>query len=184
MSDAKARADRLVQLAASDIVPDLRAMLRGRYRLLAHLQDDLIQQTLSDLHGYLLAASKPDMSDEDLRAITFSILKRRVADAFRDDARRRALNEALDEPASEPTAPSAERVVRYRRMLQAVLRHVGELDPGDQALLLAEVTPGAEAGAMSPAQRKRLSRLRERIRAALERELGATPSDYLEHGRG
>jgi DNA-directed RNA polymerase specialized sigma24 family protein len=163
--------------AARDVAPSLRQHLRSRFRLLAHEEDDLVQQTLVDLHVFLAKQDTSALTDSDLRALAFTIFNRRIADRIRADARDRAFAslQLLDEPA----APSSERVVRYRRLLVAVLRHVASLSPDDQLLLLEDVLPQAKEAAHSGSDRKRRTRLRQMLSVAIEREFGAQPKDYM-----
>jgi DNA-directed RNA polymerase specialized sigma24 family protein len=164
--------------ALARLSPLLRDHLRARYRLLIHLEQDLVQQTLADLFA-LLGRRTALPSDDELSALAFTILKRRVADLFRSEARSRAWQELGSEPLQEAESPSAERVARYRRLMALVLSQIGELPPDDQRLLLADVTPGSSNDAFSASERQRLSRLRKQLRTTIQREVGAPLEQYL-----
>jgi DNA-directed RNA polymerase specialized sigma24 family protein len=156
----------------------LREHLRGRFRLLLHIEDDLVQQTLIDLDRFLASRTEP-VPDDELRAVGYTIFTRRIADTFRAEAREKALWSLTADSLEERQSPSAETVVRYRRMLVSVLRRIGAMAPEDQTLLLREVMPGSESGPQSPNDRKRLSRLRKELAAAIEHEVGTSPKNYL-----
>lgn len=166
-SDARGASDRRFQ----EISVALRGYLRRRYRLLANEHDDLLQQTLSDLFEATHRA-RDLIPDDDLTALAYSILKRRIVDRFRRETRSVVENvepALVGEPHDEGSFDAR---MHYRRLLRAVLLLVSKLSPEQQALLLDETSPSATAQARSPAQRQQLRRLRELLRTRLADEFG------------
>ena len=163
--------------------PPLRQFLRRRYRLLASEHDDLVQQTLEGFLRFVSARADRAPPAEEWPAIARTILKRRIADRFRDSALHAAVAiEDLDDNAQELVDQGADvdDVVRYRRLLSAVAVLISEMNSADQALLLDEVAPtSAPPVAMSSTDRKRLSRLRESLRERLRLKFGVEPDEYF-----
>lgn len=163
--------------------PLLRQFLRRRYRLLASEHDDLVQQVLEGFLRFLSTHAGSIPPSTEWPAIGLTILKRRIADRFRDSALRAAVAiEELDEDEAQLVDQSAgvDDVVRYRRLLSTVFVLISEMGSADQALLLDEVaTPGGPEVAMSSTDRKRLSRLRESLRERLLLKFGVKPEDYF-----
>lgn len=167
-----------LEWAAREIAPDLRRLLKARYRLVAD-HDDLVQQTLLDLRDYI---GRNDQKEPvDLRRIAFTILKRRLIDRFRGDAK--AAADAVAGRAPEPLAPSTETVVSDRQLLFAVLGFIAEMAPQDRDLLLDEASGTERAGPMPPAMRQRLSRLRAQLRDFLQAK-GVSASELREGNDG
>lgn len=166
----------LADSSARVLTPALRQFLRSRFRLVSD-HEDLVQQTLSDLHRFLLTRlPKRPYAEDETRALAFSILKRRVADRFRNEARSFAaleLGRARNELSLEP---SAETVAGYRELLGTVLNFIAEMDGADRQLLLSEALGTDRSGSLPPADRQRLSRLRERLRKRLA-GLGVSSED-------
>jgi DNA-directed RNA polymerase specialized sigma24 family protein len=168
-----------IELAARVIAPDLRRLLRSRYRLVPD-HDDLIQDTLLDLQVYL-RTRELDGPPDSLRALAFTILKRRVMDRFREEAKSYAAG--VIDASPEPTTQSAETVASYRQLLVAVLGLIARMDPADRDLLLDEAAGSDRQSAMSAATRQRLSRLRGQLREFL-RQKGVSPGDLKEGNDG
>lgn len=130
--------------------------------------DDLVQQTLADFYRVRRDQLSTFRADAQL---ALAILRRRIADHYRDISR-----EAIADYASEDDETDAARhfsvhsdaqlLLAHRRLLHRVLAIVMALPPRDRELVLSRAD-GAER-AMTPAERKRLSRIRTRIRAELE----------------
>lgn len=158
-------AGKLAEAAALDIAPQLKQFLRTHYRLVPD-HDDLVQQALGDLFRFLLNRSGSGTSPDELRALAFAILKRRVSDRFREDAKKFAL-QSRNQGGQESLAPSTETVAGYRELLAAVLGFIAEMDEDDRSLLLNEAVGSERNQAMPPVERKRLSRLREQLRQLL-----------------
>lgn len=174
---SNAHAGKLAEAAARDIAPQLEQFLRTRYRLVRD-HDDLVQQTLSDLFRYLLNRNASETPPDELRALAFSILKRRVSDRFREEARNFALR-SCHPGDHESLAPSTETVASYRELLTTVLGFIAEMNENDRSLLLNEAIGSERALAMPAAERQRLSRLRGQLRQLLLRK-GVSPQDIKE----
>ncbi|MEO8922159.1 MAG: hypothetical protein ABI330_04940 [Caldimonas sp.] len=165
-SDARGASDRRFEAVRAE----LRNYLRRRYRLLANEHEDLLQQTLSDLFEATQKRGEP-IADEELTALGYAILKRRIVDRFRRETR----SVIEDLPSDESSEPHDDGTfddrMHYRRLLRAVLVLVDELTPDQQALVLDESASDAD-GPRTPAQRQQLRRLREQLRSRLAVEYG------------
>ena len=175
-------AGRLTDAVVHDLVPQLRQFLRARYRLVSD-HDDLVQQALSDLHQYLSEGAFSAKSSQDLTALAFTILKRRIADRFRSEAKHFALSSTTHVHSQEPLAPSAETVVSYRELLATVIGFIAEMEESDRSLLLNEAAGPERTAPMPPAERQRLSRLRAQLRNLLQQR-GVSPQDMKEDSDG
>jgi DNA-directed RNA polymerase specialized sigma24 family protein len=156
--------------------PDLDAIAQalgprlGRYLSYHHFSlrdqhDDLVQTTLADTLKYLDAAPVSTVDEDEVARIAFTILKRRVADAFRDNARQWALQQSAepDEESAHDTAAS----VDFRRVLQAVIELMATLDPAERDLI-SQAALGTQLGRpRSDAERKALSRARASLKSKL-----------------
>jgi DNA-directed RNA polymerase specialized sigma24 family protein len=172
--------NRLTDALVRVLEPQLKQYLRSRYRLVAD-HEDVVQETLADLHHLLVNRGNERLSIDSLTGLAFVILKRRVADRYRGGAKDFALA-ALAPSREEPLAPSSETVASYRELLLTVLGFIATMDPSDRSLLLDQAI-GIERTAMPPAERKRLSRLRAQLRDQLERR-GVSPQDFKEDSGG
>lgn len=150
--------------------------LRGRHPSLANAHPDLIQQTTADLWQWV--ANQSDRPDLDaIRKIGFRVLQRRVADAFRAPERRwSAFIEALDpeNPRHADTDAQPPDALAFVQLLKAVSAVVSGLSAEERKLLFNEV-PAAGAQRRKPlttAQRKRISRLRQKMRLLLHERHG------------
>jgi hypothetical protein len=131
------------------------------------MHDDLIQQATADLLEWERRRERP-LTEEELRRVGFRILERRVFDAFRDDVRRWASTEPLANPDDIETPDrSPERSVEYSRLLKALIEVLTDLTPADRALVLRDEFSRGKTSAMTDAERKRLSRLRQQIRSLM-----------------
>lgn len=150
---------------------DWRKWLRVRHRSIAHLHGDVIQQTVADLLEWLGRQEQP-LSEDDLRRVGFRVLERRAIDAYRDD---------VLQWAGGPHEPLAEDIhgvdrgpqesIEYAQLLKAVMDLLARLSPSDRALILRDEILGdsEKPSALTPAERKRLSRLRQELRDQLRR---------------
>ena len=168
----------LVETAARDLAPELRRFLRSRYRLVSD-PEDLVQETLSDLYRHLLGRDAAQVSNDELRALSFTILKNRVADRYRAEARAFAAKSAAGEQDIEAAAPSSERVAGYRELLTLVLGFMATMDESDRSLLWNEAVGSDRTAGLGAADRQRLSRLRARLRRLLLAR-GVSPQDMKE----
>lgn len=167
----------------SVVAPVLRQLLRRRYRLLAQDHDDLVQQTLEDLLRFVASRSGAPLREAEWPAVGVTILKRRIADRFREATARASISiEEMTDVVSTMDDPYAivDAIVQYRTLLATVLRLVAQLPSADQALLLEELDPSAaDSAPMSSTTRKHLSRLRQRLRQQLESKFGVAPEDVF-----
>lgn len=178
MSDSRDHAER----AARILAPQLAAQLRRRYRMLASDHDDLVQEVLENFVRFLDSHAGRLPPEEEWAAIASTMLKRRIADRFRRSLREvsRSIDETDDDAAEvADTAAPVDEVVRYRRLLSAVLGLLAEMSDADRALLLDEAMPEEAREPMSASDRKRLSRLRDRLREGLRLRFGVAPDDYF-----
>jgi DNA-directed RNA polymerase specialized sigma24 family protein len=170
-SDARAASEQRFKSIRSE----LENHLRRRYRLLRNEHEDLLQQTLSDL----FEATRDRLAtfpDEELTALAYAILKRRIVDRFRRETRsviQDMPSDAVPEPHDDGTFVDR---MHYRRLLRAVLSLVDELTPEQKALVLDESASNAD-GSRTPAQRQQLRRLRAHLRSRLATEYGIRIDD-------
>jgi DNA-directed RNA polymerase specialized sigma24 family protein len=148
--------------------------------LLSADHEDLVQQTLLNLSEYFDQRQDQIPTQDETSAIAFTILKRRIADRFRDAARRAVYNQSAATHLSVSRESHPDRHVRHRRVLWAVLSLLATLDKEDQNLLLREHMSLTTSGRrLTAVQRKRLSRLRERLRRQLKDRFGISLEEYL-----
>jgi hypothetical protein len=155
------------------LLPELysrwRAQLRRHPRLTAS-HDDILQITAQDL---LAVAGEGTQALEagDLRRLGYGILKRRIADTYRVEVRRWARHEPLeDRHVSADVNSDPERVAHFSMLLRSVLELMAELDIEDRELLQRFLRDDTTIKAMTEAERKRLSRLRERLRRLTDKK--------------
>jgi hypothetical protein len=106
--------------------------------------------------------------DGEIQRIGFSILRRRVADAFR--ARILAWNdsEALDQVPDTAGGADVERVSEYSKLLRVVMGLLAALDRESRDLVVRGGNARAEGdAALSDAERQKLSRLRTELKRQL-----------------
>lgn len=161
-----------------ELLPRWRRWLGLRYRSLQALHPEIVQDASADLIEYLSREVERSHSDEEIRKIGFTILRRRVADAFRSRAVQATADVPLDGlPAIDPSS-NPEEVESYARLLRAVLRLVDKLDKPSRELLLRSETQGS-AKPLSDAERQRLSRLRADLRRELAERHGVDVRQFL-----
>ena len=150
---------------------DWRRWLRVRHRSISHLHGDVIQQAITDLLEWL-GRQEHSLSAEDLRRVGFRILERRAIDAYRDNVMHWA-SEPLDPMVAvfHSTSRGPEESMEYAQLLKAVIDLLSRISPSDRALILRDELLGdsEKPSALTPAERKRLSRLRQELRAQLRR---------------
>lgn len=160
--------------------------LRGRYRALAPDHEDLVQQTLSDVHRYFTDhRTWPDV-EADIDRVAFTILHHRVVDKVRSDLSSLESGSSDDLWHVASDAPAVEYVVRFRRLLHLVMQELEGLGEADRLSLLDETLgrldetlDRSDDSAKAPNERQRLSRARARLRAAVEARIGASIKDFL-----
>ena len=171
----------LTEADARALEPQLRKFLRARYRLVSD-HDDLIQQVLGDLHLYLVKGALVARSIDDMTALAFTILKRRIIDRFREEAKHFAYV-TKTYATSETVAPSAETVVTYKELLATVMNFMASMNESDRTLLFITTTGTERTAPMTPAERQRLSRLRAQLRSLLLQQ-GVSPQDIKKDFHG
>ena len=155
------------------------AWLHLRRRALESFHAEIVQDASADLLQYLSGRGQRLHSEEEIRRIGFTILKRRVADVFRSQALRWAEAPQPDElPSSDPGA-DPERVLRYARLLRLVIGLVAKLDRPSRELLMRDSTIGAPNSPLSDAERQRLHRLRQQLRHEIKEIHGIDVKQYL-----
>lgn len=139
-----------------------RTWLRVRHGTLADLHEDLIQQATADLLEWE-QRQPARVPDETLRRVGFRILERRVYDSFRGEVRRWA-SEPADPDDLESPDHGPEQSAEYAKLLKALIEVLTHLRASDRALVLRDEFSKGRSVALSPAERKRLSRLRKELK--------------------
>jgi DNA-directed RNA polymerase specialized sigma24 family protein len=146
--------------------PRLRRYLAYHHFALREQHEDLVQAALADTLAYLNALPAPGVEDEDeVARIGFTILKRRVADAFRDNAKQWALKQSGDP--DEPTTDDATESLDYKRTLRTVIELMATLEPRERDLIAGAALGQRLGRPHSDAERKALSRARASLKAKL-----------------
>ncbi len=162
------------------IYPQWRAWLQLRHPALAFIHAELVQDAAADLTEYVLKLGDRRLSEDDVRKIGFTILKRRVTDAFRSKAIEWVEHLPLDRLPSNDPKSDPEFSTRYTNLLRLAVGLIAKLDRHDRDLLLRDSSPGRPKRlAMSAGERQRLSRLRARLRDELFKAYGIDVRDYL-----
>ncbi|MBA5607921.1 hypothetical protein H3H36_21420 [Duganella sp. FT3S] len=158
----------------------LRASLRraghARFPLLRPDIDDLAAQTVADLWKYLLEREPgPALGADAILRIAHAIFNRRAADLFRKTRPMLAAG-AAPAPAPEPAderAGDLATTALYRSMLRVCVAELTTISEQDQmAVAIATGLASSQGAALTAAERQRLHRVRKRLAAAIERELG------------
>lgn len=164
---------------AADLTPRMHRFVLRNAPHLAHLAEDLVQQSLANLLEFVGKRSGR-ISPEETQAVAFTILRRRIADHHRDTLRRiiqESSNESLPDVAS---GENIEHATSVRRILWSVLGFLAELDATERTLLLREELPGESmASPLAVADRKRLSRLRNRLRDHVRNSFGMEIEEFF-----
>jgi hypothetical protein len=156
------------------LLPELyarwRAQLRRHSRLMSS-HDDILQLTARDLLAAAGVGSEP-LEDGDVRRLGSAILKRRIADAYRTEVRRWARHEPLedDQHIAADVNSDPERVAHFSMLLRSVVGLMADLDIEDRELLLRSLRDDISLKAMTDAERKQLSRVRERLRRLTDKK--------------
>lgn len=160
----------------------LRARLRraghARFPLLRADIDDLAAQTVADLWQYLLQREAgPALKADAIERIAHAIFNRRAADLYRKTRPALAAGAA---PASAPAPEQADEragdlatTALYRSMLRVCVAELSTISEQDQmAVAIATGLASSQGDALTAAERQRLHRVRKRLAAAIQRELG------------
>ena len=157
----------------------LRRAGHARFPLLRPDIDDLAAQTVADLWKYLLErAPGPALGADAIQRIAHAIFNRRAADLFRKTRPMLAatavpaLAPATEEPADERAGDLATTAL-YRSMLRVCVAELSTISEQDQmAVAIATGLASSAGDALTAAERQRLHRVRKRLAAAIQRELG------------
>lgn len=148
---------------------DWRRWLRARQGSLSQSHEDLVQQATADLLEWVDRREAP-LNLEDVRRVGFRILERRAYDAHRGAVRRWA-EDAPERDAEQLASPDSgpEQSAAYSQLLKVLIDMLSQLAASDRELILRDEFFGGAGrpSAMSPAERKRLSRLRQELRSQL-----------------
>jgi hypothetical protein len=158
-------ADRLDTIL-KEIRPQWMAWLRRRRPGLQSWHEDVVQDAATDLVQHVSAPERRDLSDEDVRRIGFTILRRRAADSFRD----KVLSwdsSALDQIADAARGANPEQVQEFTKVLRVVLELLAPLDRKTRNLIAHSQTSSLDDAPLSDAERQRLARLRADLRRQL-----------------
>lgn len=180
--------------ALPDTERELRAFLVRRLPALRSQHDDLVNDTLLDLaqrvrardgmpESWYAAASAPidEASRGHFVRLAMTILRRRVADGFRGTAKRwatRATDAALETTATD--APDPTRAAHVGAVLRACIETLADASDHDRELLLSAAGVTARDGhdvraedqPLTPRDRQRLKRLRDRLAATIRERFG------------
>lgn len=181
-------ADRKFERSLEQLREELHGYGHARFPQLRNEVDELVNHTLLQLWEYRKGAQSQKrlspLSDGDenasLRRIAFTIFKRRAVDAYRKFAREWAIRSnasSADEEAS--SSAGAEQRTLLKQMLRVCIAELANMTAADRGLLaeLSESNPRPQP--VSARDRQRLRRIRERLKAAISRELGETASKLL-----
>ena len=181
-------ADRKFEQSLEQLREELRRYGQTRFPQLRNEIDELVNHTLLQLWEYRKSAQSQKRSsplsdgDEDstIRRIAFTIFKRRAVDAYRKFAREWAIrsdaNSADDEASPDV---GAEQRTLLKQMLRVCVAELADMTAADRALL-AELAEGdSRHEPVSARDRQRLRRIRQRLAAAISRELGETAAKLL-----
>jgi DNA-directed RNA polymerase specialized sigma24 family protein len=152
--------------------------LRVRHPSLAAFHADLVQEAFKDLLEW--SGRKLEFHTyQEIERIGFRILQRRVIDVFREQSAlaTKAIGNNPDEvveTSSTFSGSNPEEVADYRLLLRAILMALSELSPSERELILSKDYGRLQVSnrTLSTSERKRLSRLRNRVRRILSDRYG------------
>jgi hypothetical protein len=162
------RAPDRLDAVLKEIRPQWLGWLRRRHAGLESRHEDIVQDASADLAGYLSRMRTREAADEEIRRIGFSILRRRVADAFRGRVLSWNASAPLDQVPDTTGGADLERVQDYSKLLRVVMGLLAPLDRASRDLIVR----GQEARApddvpLSDAERQKLMRLRAELKRKL-----------------
>jgi DNA-directed RNA polymerase specialized sigma24 family protein len=151
-----------------EIRPQWLAWLRRRHAGLAARHEDIVQEASEDLARYLLGVATDERTDAEIRRIGFSILRRRVADVFRERVLAWNASLPLDQVPDTAGHADLERVLEYRTLLRVVMGLLASLDRESRDLIIRGHDPSIPDDIpLSDAERQKLARLRAELRRQL-----------------
>jgi DNA-directed RNA polymerase specialized sigma24 family protein len=177
-------------------MPEVARVLRGQlgHRLPSRRweHDDLVNETLLALSEWMRSHERQhrawvdgpptDAERDAFFGLARVILQRRIADRFRLNAREWHRRVDVDQATlgRVPSgAPSAERQVLLRRMLEITIGVLATLKPEDRDVIAIVAAGAGGPLALSPRERQRLKRARRRLVDAIIAELGSAAADLL-----
>lgn len=169
-------------------LPEVERFLRAdlHRRMAASEHDDIVSATLVGLVEWMKRKESFPASwvkgepTEEERATFFKlarvIMRRRVADRYRFDARKlQAL--ALAEAAAAAPSPDRDRTILMVQMLAVAVVAISLLSREDRDLLAVEGS--LKRGTLTPRERQRVHRARAKIGEKIRDELGVSPDELL-----
>jgi len=164
--------------------------VRARLPSLTDQHADLVQQTLlglteelrerSNLYpkAWFSATRSPDESEQGyFRALSLTILRRRIADRFVHRTREWA-HEAMS--SETPTAsPQTEHRHLVRQIYAIMLELLQHESAEDRSLLMRTAVRGCKTSPLTARERQRLRRVRERLDSAVRARLGTGVKELL-----
>lgn len=168
------------ELLSDEQLTTLRASLRraghARFPLLRADIDDLAAQAVADLWQYLREReAAPALGAEAILRIAHAIFNRRAADLYRKSRPQlAAINEApLSEEQADERVGDLATTTMYRSMLRVCVAELATIsEPDRMAVAIATGLASSQGEALTAAERQRLHRVRKRLAAAIQRELG------------
>lgn len=153
----------------------LEAVARRRWPTIGTPPSELAAEAIADITAWVARQPAPP-TEEVVRRVATVILRRRAADALRDQVHRYASSQPPD-TLPDPAVPLPRRLV-VAQALRVTLAYLSGLSSVDRRLLLRREDDRVVA--LTGAERKRLERLRAELRAVLRRELGLTLEELTE----
>ena len=168
------------ELLSGQQLTTLRASLRraghARFPLLRADIDDLAAQTVADLWNYLRERDPAPALDADaIQRIAHPIFNRRAADLYRKSRAERAAGQQapMTHEQADEGAGDLAKTTLYRRMLRVCVAELANISEQDQmAVAIATGLATTQGDALTAAERQPLHRVRKRLAAAIQRELG------------
>lgn len=174
-----------------------RQWLGWRYPSIRHLHQDLIAEATAQLAEYLITrpaglppswfktVDPPDQDVHRFHGLVKTVLSRRVQDYFRADFRRWAdviplheVDEAGLAAPGDDMAGDAGGKLDKRRLAIALLQMLAHMPEADR-ILMEGVALGGTGQPLDVAERKRVSRLRQRLLSELSEKLGQSSQELL-----
>jgi DNA-directed RNA polymerase specialized sigma24 family protein len=143
--------------------------LRIRHREIRVQHQDLVQDAAEDLIRWIDSRMAKPPTEDEIRAVGFRILQRRVADVFRDKVAHWAdIKDSEVEQIDFSTTANPTKAISHAQLIKALVRLLARLRPDDRDLLLGrELGSVTQDPPVSAASRQRLHRLRSQLRESL-----------------
>ena len=177
------------------IATESKSYLRQRFPRITDRHDDIVNETQAqlaerisrnaDVYPTSWFGSEPPAPDEQayLFKLARTVLRRRIADHFRDRAAAWAREVNIEDVAEEyltAASPSHDRRITLLRMLQICVDFIAKLPDEDQ-LLVSLLTGESDrtAAALTASERQRIHRLRMKLAAEIKLRLGESAASML-----